>query len=242
MNDPTDALRDAVVIVAGAGGGAGPAVARRLAAGGALVVLADRALAGIEGLAAEISDAGGRAAPFAIDFLDEPATQAWAAQLVSAYGRVDGLVHLVGGWRGGQPITEADLADWELLEQLLIRTVQHTSRSFHDLLRASDRGRFVLISGSSASHPTATDAIYATAKAAAETWTLALADSFRGSRAAATILIVKALLTPAMREAKPEAKFSGYTPVDELAEHITMLWERPAEDVNGARLWLTEQG
>ncbi len=241
MNVSGTALRDAVIVVAGAGGGAGGAVARRLAAAGALVVLSDRDLTGIEPLAAEIADAGGRAAPFAVDFLDEPATLAWAEHLVDVHGHIDGVVHLVGGWRGGQTLTETDLADWDWLEALLIRTVQHTSRAFHDALKASAHGRFVLVSAEAATRPTATNASYAAAKAAAEAWTLALADSFRGSAAAAAILVVKALVTPAMRAAKPESTFRGYTDVDELAEAVVGLWQKAADDVNAARVWLTEQ-
>jgi NAD(P)-dependent dehydrogenase (short-subunit alcohol dehydrogenase family) len=98
----------------------------------------------------------------------------------------------------------------------------------------------VLVSSKEATRPTQTNAAYAAAKAAAETWTLALADSFRDTRAAATVVVVKALLTPAMREAKPDAAFAGYTPVAELAETVAGLWDVPAEQVNGARVWLTE--
>jgi NAD(P)-dependent dehydrogenase (short-subunit alcohol dehydrogenase family) len=119
--------------------------------------------------------------------------------------------------------------------------VQRTSQAFHDALLASPAGRFVLISSVEASRPSQTNASYAAAKAAAETWTLALADAFRGSSAAATIIVVKALLTPAMRERKPDAAFDGFTPVAELADQVAGLWDRPADDVNGARIWLTDK-
>lgn len=235
-----EVLRGAVVVVAGAGGGAGAAVVRKLAAAGATVVMADTATDRLEPLAEEVANAGGAAYGYAVDLLDEAATREWAASLSEKFGRVDGLVHLVGGWRGGKGITEADLADWALLSNLLIRTVQHTSRAFHDALLAAPAGRFVLISAGEASRPTAKNASYAAAKAAAEAWTLAVADSFRDSSAAATVLVVKALLTPAMRAAKPEGKFSGYTDVEDLATAIVALWSRPAREVNGERLWLTD--
>lgn len=232
-------LHDAVVAVAGAGGSAGAAVVRRLTAAGATVAMADRSTSRSEQIAAEVAASGGIAHPYAVDLLDESATKAWAAAITGKFGRIDGLVHLVGGWRGGKPITEADPADWELLSGLLIRTVQHTSRAFHDALRASPIGRFVLVSAAAASRPTATNAAYATAKAAAEAWTLAVADSFRGSNAAATVLVINALVTPAMRAAKPDATFAGLTDVEELADQIVALWDRPADEVNGERVWLT---
>jgi NADP-dependent 3-hydroxy acid dehydrogenase YdfG len=232
-------LTEAVVVVAGAGGGAGAAVVRRLSSAGAIVVTADRSLDSTESLVREIGEAGGQIDAYAVDLLDEDTTRRWADSVTARFGKVDGVVHLVGGWRGGKGITEADLADWDWLSGLLVRTVQHTTRGFHDQLKASPIGRFVLVSAAEASRPTAKNASYAAAKAAAEAWTLAVADSFRGSEAAATIVVVKALVTPQMREAKPDAAFKGYTDVVELADTIASLWDKPAEDVNGERLWLT---
>ena len=84
-------------------------------------------------------------------------------------------------------------------------TVIHTTRAFHDRLAASEHGRFVVVSSSQAQGPDGTNAAYGATKAAAEAWTLALADSFReaGSAATANILVVNAIITPRMREAEP---------------------------------------
>jgi len=232
-------LDGAVVVVAGAGGGAGAAVVRRLSSAGAIVVTADRSLESTDALVREIGETGGQIDAYALDLLDGPTTQAWADSVTARFGCVDGVVHLVGGWRGGKSITEADLADWDWLSGLLVRTVQNTTRGFHDQLKASPIGRFVLVSSAEASRPTAKNASYGAAKAAAEAWTLAVADSFRDSDAAATIVVVKALVTPAMREAKPDSAFKGYTDVAELADTIVGLWDKPAAEVNGERLWLT---
>ena len=233
-----DDLTGLVIVVAGAGGAAGPPLVERLTAAGATVVAAGSDRGRIEGLVAEIISRmpSGRVHPAAVDLLDERATRDWAASLESEHGRIDGLVHLVGGWRGGLGIVESDLADWSWLQDRLIRTVQHTSRAFHDAIKASPRGRLVLISTVQTSAPSATNASYAAAKAAAETWTLAVADSFKGSGAAAVILQITALLTPAMRAARPDAAFAGYTPVDELADTIHDLWLSPATMLNGHRL------
>lgn len=242
-------LDGAVVAVAGAGGPAGRATLLRLAGAGATVVAADADAASL----AEAVDATRRAHGRAnvtgdtVDLLDPAATRAWAARAEKDNGRVDGLVHLVGGWRGGKTFADTDLADWDLLEKLLIRTVQHTSLAFHDGLLRSDRGRYVLVSAAGASKPTAGNAAYAAAKAAAEAWTLALGDDFRkaggdeGPHAAAAILVIKALVHDAMRAERPNAKFAGFTDAGELADAIAGVWDRPAGEVNGIRLWLTPE-
>ncbi|MGW5735905.1 MULTISPECIES: SDR family NAD(P)-dependent oxidoreductase [Streptomyces] len=243
------ALDGAVIAVAGAAGPAGRAALLRLAEAGATVVASDADAARLAEAvdAARYAHGGATVIGDTVDLLDLDATKGWAARTEKEFGRIDGLVHLVGGWRGSATFAETDLADWDLLEKLLIRTVQHTTLAFQDGLQRSDRGRYLLISAAGASKPTAGNAAYSASKAAAEAWTLALGDAFRkaggeqGPTSAAAILVVKALVHDAMRAERPNAKFAGFTDVKELAEAIAKVWEQPAGDVNGKRLWLTEK-
>ncbi|MEO3813515.1 SDR family NAD(P)-dependent oxidoreductase [Sphaerisporangium sp. B11E5] len=213
-----------VVVVAGAGGPTGQAVAGRLAARGDIVIGAGRhAAEGVE----------------AVDLTDLAAVRAFAGRIERDHGRVDGVVHLVGGWRGSKTFAETDLADWDALHAQLIRTLQHVSLAFEPLLRRSGQGRFAVVSAKAAQNPTQGNAAYAAAKAAAEAWTLALADALRGTDAAATILVVKALVNDAMRAASPERTFPGFTDVTALGDAVAGLWDRPAGEINGERLDLT---
>jgi NAD(P)-dependent dehydrogenase (short-subunit alcohol dehydrogenase family) len=228
-----------VIAIAGVGGGLGPIVARQLAEAGATVAGTDRSQETLDSIAADLDLPSERWDGRSVDLLDEDAARAWCAALVERFGRVDGLVHLVGGWRGGQPLQEAPLSDWELLHDLLVRTVQHTTRAFHDQLVASPHGRFVLVSSKQAQAPTATNAAYAAAKAAAEAWTLALADGFEGSAATANVVVVDAILTPRMREENPGKDFPTFTPAEDLAAAIAFLCSDAAKKMNGQRLPLT---
>lgn len=174
-----------------------------------------------------------------VDLLDPGATKAWADDLAARHnGRVDGLVHLVGGWRGGPPIEEAPLADWEFLSSLLVTTLQHTTQAFAPHLLASGRGRFVIVGAGQAQAPTHPNAAYAAAKAAADAWTLALADRFKGTGATANIVVVGAIVTPAMREENPEKDFSTFTPAEQIAEAIAYLCSDEAASMNGQRVTL----
>jgi NAD(P)-dependent dehydrogenase (short-subunit alcohol dehydrogenase family) len=219
-----------VVAIAGAGGGLGPHVARRFAADGWTLAVTDRDEASLAALGAHDTQV--------VDLLDEAATRDWADSLTERFGRVDALLHLVGGWRGGQPIDEAPLEDWALLHDLLIRTVQHTSRAFRAPLVASGRGRFALVSAKAAAQPTHTNAAYAAAKAAAEAWTLALADSFADEAATANIVVINALVTPEMRAASPEKPFKTFTDAADIAAALAYLCSDAASKMNGRRLIL----
>jgi NAD(P)-dependent dehydrogenase (short-subunit alcohol dehydrogenase family) len=222
-----------VIAIAGAGGSLGPTVVRVLAEQGARLALGGRKKQPLDALASEL---GIEADTAAVDLLDPASSRRWVDGIVSRFGRVDGLVHIVGGWKGGTPIEEAPLADWDALHDLLIRTLQHSTQAFATPLMESGRGRFVIVSAGQAQAPTHTNAAYATAKAAAETWTLALADRFRGTGATANIVVVGAIVTPAMREESPDKDFSTFTPAESIADAIAYLCSDDAGPMNGKRL------
>jgi NAD(P)-dependent dehydrogenase (short-subunit alcohol dehydrogenase family) len=231
-------LEGRVFAIAGVGGGLGPVVAERMAEAGATVAAADLDRARVEeignalGLPAERWD--GRS----VDLLDDVDARAWCGALIERFGRVDGLLHLVGGWRGGQPLHEAPPADWEVMHDLLIRTVQHTTRAFHDALVAAGDGRFVLVSAKQAQKPSNQSAAYAAAKAAAEAWTLALADGFGYDGPTANIIVVEAILTQQMRDQDPANDFPTFTPAEQIADAIVFVCSDAAAKMNGQRLLL----
>jgi len=235
-------LDGCVVAIAGVAGGLGPVVAGHLAAAGATVAGADISQAAAVEVGARLDLPAERWDGRAVDLLDEEATRGWREALVERFGGVDALVHLVGGWRGGQPLHEAPLADWAFLHDLLIRTAQHTTRAFHETLLASEQGRFVLVSSKQAQAPSNTNASYAAAKAAAEAWTLALADGFEGSSATANVIVVDAILTQQMREESPGEAFPAFTPAEHIAEAVRFLCSKAAGKMNGQRLALTMRG
>jgi NAD(P)-dependent dehydrogenase (short-subunit alcohol dehydrogenase family) len=228
-------LEGRVLAVAGGAGNLGPTVVRRLVDAGALLSVAGRDAGPLETLR---GDLGASVEPAVVDLLDPQGARQWADGLAERHGRVDGLIHLVGGWRGGTAIEDAPLEDWDFLSGLLVRTLQHATQAFASHLLASGRGRFVLISAGQAQAPTHPNAVYAAAKAASETWTLAFADRFRGTGSTANIVVVGAIVTPAMRSESPEKDFSTFTPAEEIAEAIAYLCSDEASSMNGQRVTL----
>ena len=236
--EPGGSLEGRVIAIAGAGGGLGPVVCAHLAEAGATIAATDLSQERLDAIPGDVGIPDERWDGRVVDLLDPDAAHGWCEALAERFGSVDGLVHLVGGWKGGQPLHEEPLSDWTLLHDLLIRTVQHTTRGFHDALAASEHGRFVLISAKQAQHPSNDNAIYASAKAAAEAWTLAYADGFSDSAATANIIVVNAILTPQMREANPDKAYATFTPAEHLAEAIAFLCSEEGGRMNGQRLSL----
>lgn len=233
-------LAGRTIAIAGAGGGLGPTVARHLADAGANLALTDVATDRLAAAADATSLPDERLDTREVDLLDPDSARSWADHLEERFGRTDCLIHLVGGWKGGDPIATTPLADYDFLHDLLVRTVQHATRAFYDSLTSSPHGRFVLVSSAQAQHPDGTNASYAATKAAAETWTLALADSFReaDSPATANVIVVNAILTPPMREENPDKPYRTFTSTEDIADAIAFTCSDAAAKMNGKRLAL----
>jgi NAD(P)-dependent dehydrogenase (short-subunit alcohol dehydrogenase family) len=226
-----------VVAIAGAAGGLGPEVARVLAGKGAFLSLGERDEQRLHDTIAELQLPDDRVHGEVVDLLDPESASAWVDATVGRFGKVDVLVHLVGGWRGGEPIASAPVEDDDFLHAVLVKTVQIATRAFLPQL-LENRGRFVLVSSPQAERPSATNAAYGAAKAAAEAWTLALADELGPSGGTANIIRVNAIVTPQMREESPDKEFTTFTDASEIAEAVSFLLSPAARKMNGQRLSL----
>jgi len=200
-----------VVVLAGATSAAGLAVATALVSAGARVIATGRS----EDRLAALADAGAEVVVTDATSLED------MSALAGRLGRVDGVVSLVGGWRGGGGLAAQSDADFEALLPAL-QAVRATSRAFDAALQASDAGRFAIVSSTAVARPLAGGANYAAVKAASEAWTRAVAHGFAKSardageplRAASAIFRAKTL--------DPES----------LAAAVLGLWDADAESLN----------
>ncbi|WP_236791883.1 SDR family NAD(P)-dependent oxidoreductase [Amycolatopsis sp. GM8] len=103
-------MRNAVMVT-GAAGGIGAAVARAVAATGRPVLLVDRSAGEAERLADELRAQGHQARAHGADVTDEVAVEGAVAAAVAAWGRIDGLV-TCAATMSARPLTETTLADW----------------------------------------------------------------------------------------------------------------------------------
>ena len=199
------------VLLAGATSDAGLVVARALTDAGARVIATGRSAERLTALA----EAGVRVEIADATSLDE------MTALAARIDVLDGVISLVGGWRGGGGLAGQSDADFAALLPAL-EAVRATSRAFDALLHASDAGRFVIVSSTAVARPLAGGANYAAVKAASEAWARAVAHGFSKSardageqlRAASVIFRAKAL-DPAS-----------------LAPAVVTLWDAPADDLN----------
>jgi NAD(P)-dependent dehydrogenase (short-subunit alcohol dehydrogenase family) len=159
---------------------------------------------------------------------------------VARLGRVDVVVHLVGGWRGTRTLERASIDNWNALNPPIVGTLAVLTAVFAEDLRSSPVGRAVMVTSTTAAQPTAGNIAYAAAKSAAEAWMAGVAHYLRDTESASVVVAVKALLTDAMLEAEPGKEWTGYTHVRDLGSAIATVCTVPT--ANGSRVDLTAAG
>ena len=141
-------VRGKLVLVAGATSTSGHAATHALVFAGARVIAVGRDAERLQPLA----DLGATAE--VCELTDEGAVLEFAARAHQMHGRVDGILHLVGGWRGGGGLAGQTDGDFRFLERSLT-ALRHVSRAFDDDLRASDAGRLAIVSSTTVGRPLA---------------------------------------------------------------------------------------
>lgn len=228
-------LENRVAVITGAAGRLGRVVARAFAGEGAKLALIGRQQARLEALAQDLRLPAEQVWLGAYDLNSAAAAQQAAKDVLEHFGRVDILIHTVGGWVGGKALV--DVAESELNDMLQqhLWSAFYTARAFIPHLLANGWGRFVVISSPAATHPPAKGMPYAVGKAALEAMTLSLAEELKNSGVTANIIQVRYIDTEHRREPDDPAR-AGWTTPEEIAAAILYLCTEEGGRLNGSRL------
>ncbi len=227
-----------VVLVTGATGALGRVVVKRFAADGARLSLVGTDRGRLESAAAEAGLADDAWLPVVGDLRDRDAAEAVVADAEARFGRVDVLLHMVGGWAGGTPVVELEASEiTSMLDQHLWTTL-HLVQAVVPGMVARGFGRVLTVSSPFAANPGPKGASYAIAKAAEELLLRSLAREVAADGVTANVVIVRKIDADHERETAPASKNAAWTTPEEIAEAFAFLASPAAAAVNGARITL----
>ncbi|SAK71747.1 3-hydroxybutyrate dehydrogenase [Caballeronia catudaia] len=145
------ALQGKVALVTGAASGIGEQTARKLAADGAAVVIADLNIANAQKVADSIVAAGGKAIAVSMDVTSEDAVNAGIEDAVAKLGGIDVLVSNAG-IQIVAPIEEYAYSDWKKMLAIHLDGAFLTTKAAIKHMYASGKGGSIIYMGSVHSH------------------------------------------------------------------------------------------
>jgi NAD(P)-dependent dehydrogenase (short-subunit alcohol dehydrogenase family) len=224
-------FEDHTVIVTGAAGNLGRAVAKAFGREGANLVLADLDRGT---LAQRSGDDDERQLLVAADLRDRDAANAVADAAMQRFRRIDVLCNIAGGFRMGAAVHETSGDTWDFLLDLNARTVLNMAAAVVPRMIAGGGGKVVNVGAYAAQKGVAGMGAYCAAKAAVIRLTEAMAAELREKNVNVNCVLPTIIDTPENRRAMPGADASRWVAPDDLANVVLFLASQRAKAIHGA--------
>lgn len=226
---------DKVIIVTGAAGNVGSAVARLLASRGAKVAAVDALGPPLAAVMATLENPSRHLPIPEVDLTDPTACESLVEMVVHALGGLHGVATTVGGFAMGK-LAETSLDQWDAMFSLNVKTTWNIYRAAAPVLKAAGGGSLVGIGSAAGLHGSSQMAPYAATKSAVMRLTESLADELRPDRIQVNAVLPTTIDTPQNRAAMPSADTTRWVKPAEVAEAMLFLLSDAASGVTGALL------
>jgi NAD(P)-dependent dehydrogenase (short-subunit alcohol dehydrogenase family) len=229
-------IENRVAIITGATGGLGRVVAKIFADQGARLILVGAHDEKLHQLVGELDLAEDHVLGLVANLSEPAAVQQVTENALAKFGRIDILLHFVGGWSGGKPVVDVDQEQVEHMLQQHLWTAFHLAQSILPVMTGNRWGHILVVSSPVASSPEVNLAPYAIGKAAQETLILIIAQEVKGSGITANMVLVKTIDIKHAREQQPKEKNASWATPEEIAATLLHLSAPESSMINGARI------
>ena len=225
-------MKGKTVVVTGAFGALGGAVAEAAVRRGASVAALDYAAASPAGL-------DGRLGPGAVllggvDLTSLNAAERAMAEVEKKFGRIDALLNIAGGFRWETIVDAPGDGAWERMFAMNLKTALNASRAAVPYLLKSGAGRIVNVGAQAADRAGEGMGPYAASKAAVHRLTESLAEELKLEGVTVNAVLPSTIDTPLNRKEMPHADFSRWVTPEDLAAVMLFLASDAARAVTGA--------
>lgn len=217
-----------VVLVTGARGNLGAAVAAELSARGARLVCADAA-------PLEAAQSADTLALGGLDLSQVAVAQQLVAAGLERFGRIDALVNTIGGFRMAD-VGEGALADWDFLFTLNARIALVLSAAVIPAMAQRKYGRIVHVAAGAGLRASAGISVYSAAKASVLRIAEAIAEEQRDNGIACNCILPSTIDTPQNRAAMPDEDHGRWVTPQSIAKVAAFLASVDAGSVTGAAI------
>ena len=228
-------MNQKTALVTGADGGLGIHVTKALLDAGFLVA----------GLAPKIKQSDFdnsrfTALPSRLDSLE--AAKRSADAVITKFGKINVLAHLVGGFAGGPSVAETDDTTFRRMFEMNVDSAFHILRAVLPHMQKAGNGRIIAIGSRAAESPGAGVGAYSASKAALVSLIRTIAVENKDSGITANVILPGTIDTPANRKAMPEADITNWVQPAAIASLIVWLASDAAGDMTGAVISLYGRG
>jgi NAD(P)-dependent dehydrogenase (short-subunit alcohol dehydrogenase family) len=221
------------VMVTGAAGNLGRAVADAFLARGADLVLVDLSR---ESLARAFGPEDQHRLFAPADLFDPDQVGASVGEACKRFGRIDVLCNVAGGFRMGPAVHETPDADWDYLFDINVRSLLHAVRAVAPDMVRHGGGKIINVSAGAALRGSAGMGAYSASKDAVIRLTETMAAELRDKNINVNCVLPSIIDTPANRAAMPHADPKRWVAPEAIADTMLFLASDGARAIHGAAI------
>ena len=229
-------FEEKVAIITGAAGALGSVTTRAFLENKAKVVAMYHTEGKYKDLLTNLGELGNNIHGVHGDATSKDDCQRLLKETIDRHGKVDILVNLVGGWRGGKTLDKTSAETWDVMVDLNAKTVFLCCKEAIPYMKEAKYGKIVNISSKSSTKEgrMKNSSAYAAAKSAVRTLTQAMAEEFRDKNININCIIPSTIDTEDNRKMLPNADYSKWVPPELIADTIMFLCSDKSKEINGA--------
>jgi len=224
-----ESLKGQVAIVTGASGALGTSVVISLLA-------EDATVAGIDRSGAKAESGDQPIHRYSANLTNPESARRVIAAVAADLSKIDILVHVMGGFAGGERVADTDDATWNKMMDTNLNAAFYVLRAVIPVMRAASYGRIIAIASRQAVQPAANVGAYSASKAALISLVQTVALENKDKNIRANVILPGTMNTAANRAAMPKANFGKWVKTSHVADVIVLLAGEAGAEITGAAL------
>jgi len=166
---------------------------------------------------------GDRLFEFGMDLTTDRGAGEAVKRVVEWAGSLNGVAHIMGGYRGGASIAETPVEEWDRMMSLNLRSAFLVARAAIPPMQSGGGGALVFVSSRAALAGRAGRGAYAVSKAALITLAETISEEYREDGIRANTILPGTVDTEDNRRAMPDADYARWTAPEEIARVVAFL-------------------
>ena len=233
----TSNFSERVIVVAGAAGNVGQAIVQQFAGAGAKLALAEYDVKRLDYLPQSLPLDSSNSMRVMVDASNIESVQQMVEQVIHHFGKIDVLVHTVGGYAAGQPVHESGIEVWDKMIALNARsTYIVTGQVAKHMVERDAGGKIITILARNALQGMVNAGAYSASKAAAQRIVESMAAELRTRGINVNGIMPGNIDTPQNREAMPDADYDTWVTTEDIANLVMFLASDKSNAINGASI------
>jgi NAD(P)-dependent dehydrogenase (short-subunit alcohol dehydrogenase family) len=225
-----------IVMITGATGNLGKATTQAFSSHGTRLALIALDASRIYETFPEMMENEPKPLPLSVDLTSEEQVDTAVHKIIDAFGRIDILVNITGGYKGGTAIHETSGEDLNFLMNLNLRTTFNTSKAVVKHMLDQGSGTIINIAARAGLSGAARMGAYSASKSAVIRLTESMAAELKHKGIRVNAILPGTIDTPQNREDMPDADFSRWVEPAAIADVILFLASHHARAITGASI------